>query len=218
MCIRDRRIPSPFDFKNAAVFSVPKLNCEPSDSDNHTRLLTKAIPKLLSLTVGALMLFSSRKQMQDVRQCLSEQWQDLVLCQDDYTKSELLKYHRKRIDEGKGSIIFGLASFAEGVDLPGKYCESVLIAKIPFSLPNDPIEMTLASWIERHGQNPFMVLSVPEAAFKLVQASGRLIRNEYDKGRITLFDERIVNKRYGKMILNSLPPYRKEIFLEDFSG
>ena len=211
------RIPSPFDFKNAAVFSVPKLNCEPSDSDNHTRLLTKAIPKLLSLTVGALMLFSSRKQMQDVRQCLSEQWQDLVLCQDDYTKSELLKYHRKRIDEGKGSIIFGLASFAEGVDLPGKYCESVLIAKIPFSLPNDPIEMTLASWIERHGQNPFMVLSVPEAAFKLVQASGRLIRNEYDKGRITLFDERIVNKRYGKMILNSLPPYRKEIFLEDLS-
>ena len=77
--------------------------------------------------------------------------------------------------------------------------------------------MTLASWIERHGQNPFMTVSVPEAAFKLVQASGRLIRNEHDKGRITLFDERIVNRRYGKMILNSLPPYRKEIFSEDFS-
>ena len=70
--------------------------------------------------------------MQDVRQCLSEQWQDLVLCQDDYTKSELLKYHRKRIDEGKGSIIFGLASSRQRVDLPGKYCENVLIAKIPF--------------------------------------------------------------------------------------
>ncbi len=211
------RIQSPFDFKNSAIFSVPRLNCEPSDSDNHTRLLARAIPKLLSLTGGALMLFSSRKQMQDVLQCLSKQWHDLVLCQDDYTKSELLKYHRQRIDSGKGSIIFGLASFAEGVDLPGKYCENVLIAKIPFSLPNDPIEMTLASWIERHGQNPFMTLSVPDAAFKLVQACGRLIRNECDKGRITLFDERIVNKRYGKMILNSLPPYRKEIYLEDFS-
>ena len=212
------RIPSPFDFKNSAIFSVPKLNCEPSDSDNHTRLLARAIPKLLTLTGGALMLFSSRKQMQDVLMRLTSQWHSLVLCQDDYIKSELLKYHRQRIDEGKGSIIFGLASFAEGVDLPGKYCENVLIAKIPFSLPNDPIEMTLASWIERHGQNPFMTLSVPEAAFKLVQASGRLIRNEHDSGRITLFDERIVNKRYGKMILNSLPPYRKEIFLEDFSG
>ena len=211
------RIQSPFDFKNSVIFSVPRLNCEPSDSDNHTRLLARAIPKLLSLTGGALMLFSSRKQMQDVLQCLSTQWRDLVLCQDDYTKTELLKYHRQRIDSGKGSIIFGLASFAEGVDLPGKYCENVLIAKIPFSLPNDPIEMTLASWIERHGQNPFMTLSVPDAAFKLVQACGRLIRNECDKGRITLFDERIVNKRYGKIILNSLPPYRKEIYLEDFS-
>ena len=194
--------------KNSAIFSVPRLNCEPSDSDNHTRLLARAIPKLLSLTGGALMLFSSRKQMQDVLQCLSTKWQDLVLCQDDYTKTELLKYHRQRIDSGKGSIIFGLASFAEGVDLPGKYCENVLIAKIPFSLPNDPIEMTLASWIERHGQNPFMTLSVPDAAFKLVQACGRLIRNECDRGRITLFDERIVNKRYGKIILNSL--YSKE--------
>ena len=98
------RIQSPFDFKNSAIFSVPRLNCEPSDSDNHTRLLARAIPKLLSLTGGALMLFSSRKQMQDVLQCLSPQWQDLVLCQDDYTKTELLKYHRQRIDSGRVAL------------------------------------------------------------------------------------------------------------------
>ena len=89
--------------------------------------------------------------------------------------------------------------------------------KIPFSLPNDPVELTLAYWVERQGHNPFMTLSVPEAALKLVQASGRLLRNESDTGRITLFDERIVNRRYGKTMLNSLPPYRREVFSEDLS-
>ena len=211
------RIASPFDFQKSAVFSVPKLGCEPSDSENHTKLIAKAIPKVLTLTDGALVLFSSRRQMQDVIQCLTTSWNELILCQDDYTKFELLKYHRQRIDQGKGSIIFGLASFAEGVDLPGRYCENVLIAKIPFSIPNDPVEITLAHWIERQGHNPFMTLSVPDAALKLVQASGRLLRNESDKGRITLFDERIINRRYGNIMLNSLPPYRREIFSEDFS-
>ena len=93
----------------------------------------------------------------------------------------------------------------------------MLIAKIPFSIPNDPVEITLAHWIESQGHNPFMTLSVPDAALKLVQASGRLLRNESDKGRITLFDERIINRRYGNIMLNSLPPYRREIFSEDFS-
>jgi ATP-dependent DNA helicase DinG len=67
------------------------------------------------------------------------------------------------------------------------------------------------------GDNPFMTLSVPDAAMRLVQASGRLLRSEKDSGRITLFDERIINRRYGKAILESIPPYRKEIFLEDLS-
>ena len=164
------------------------------------------------------MLFSSRRQMQDVLMGLPDEWRDLVLCQDDYQKSQLLKYHRKLVDEGKGSIIFGLSSFAEGVDLPGTYCTHVLIAKIPFAVPNDPIEQTLSEWIEKQGKNAFMTLAVPDAAFRLVQASGRLLRSETDSGRITLFDERIVNKRYGKPILESLPPYNREIFQQDFSN
>ena len=87
-----------------------------------------------------------------------------------------------------------------------------MIAKIPFAVPNDPIEATLSQWIEKQGGNPFMTLAVPEAAFKLVQAAGRLLRNEKDTGRITLFDERIVSKFYGAAIFNSLPPFRREIF------
>lgn len=152
--------------------------------------------------------------MLDVMQSLTKEWRDRVLCQDDYQKAQLLKYHRQRVDKGEGSLIFGLASFAEGVDLPGKYCTHVLIAKIPFAVPNDPIEMTLSDWIEQQGKNPFMTLAVPDAAFRLVQASGRLLRSETDTGQITLFDERLVNRRYGAAILDSMPPYRRELLQE----
>jgi len=163
------------------------------------------------------MLFSSRRQMLDVMQRLPREWRDLILCQDDYQKLQLLKYHQQRVDKKEGSLIFGLSSFAEGVDLPGKYCTHVLIAKIPFAVPNDPIELTLSEWIEQQGMNAFMTLAVPDAAFRLVQASGRLLRSENDTGQITLFDERIVNRRYGKTILQSMPPYRQEIFQEEIS-
>jgi len=211
-------IPSPFDFATAARLVVPRLNCDPSDAQQHTEIIIKAIPQILSNTPAALMLFSSRRQMLDVMQGLPREWLDLVLCQDDYQKSQLLKYHRQRIDKGEGSLIFGLSSFAEGVDLPGKYCTHVLIAKIPFAVPNDPIEMTLSEWIEQQGMNAFMTLAVPDAAFRLVQASGRLLRSEEDTGQITLFDERIVKRRYGKTILESMPPYRREIFQLDFAS
>lgn len=207
-------IPSPFDFTNAAKLVIPKMNCEPSNSLKHTEIIIKAIPLMVDKKAASLMLFTSRRQMNDVMQGLPAHWRDLILCQDDYQKSELIKFHRKRVDEGEGSLIFGLSSFAEGVDLPGAYCTHVLIAKIPFAVPNDPIEMTLAAWVELQGNNPFITLSVPDAAFKLVQASGRLLRNESDTGKITIFDERLVVKRYGKQILESLPPYRQEIFLE----
>jgi len=206
---------SPFDFANSASLVIPKMHCEPSNSEKHTDFIVKAIPKIVDKSGASLMLFSSRRQMQDVMQLLPPVWRDLVLCQDDYQKSQLLKYHRQRIDKGEGSLIFGLSSFAEGVDLPGKYCTHVLIAKIPFAVPNDPIEMTLSEWIEQKGLNSFMTLAVPDAAFRLVQASGRLLRSESDTGTITLFDERIISKRYGKTILESMPPYRREIFMEE---
>lgn len=205
---------SPFDFANSASLVIPKMGCEPSDSQKHTDYIVDAIPRLVEKAGASLMLFSSRRQMQDVMELLPPEWRELILCQDDFQKSQLLKYHKQRIDRGEGSLIFGLASFAEGVDLPGKYCTHVLIAKIPFAVPNDPIEMTLSEWIEQQGLNPFMTLAVPDAAFRLVQASGRLLRSESDRGKITLFDERIVSKRYGKTILESMPPYRREIFQE----
>ncbi len=205
-------IASPFDFAGKGRLVVPRINCLPTDNAAHSQALIRAIPQLLEQDCAALMLFASRRQMQEVLEGLDDDWREKVLCQDDYQKAQLLKYHRSRVDKGEGSLIFGLASFAEGVDLPGKYCTHVLIAKIPFAVPNDPVEMTLSAWIEQQGENPFLTLSVPDAAFRLVQASGRLLRNENDSGQITLFDERIVSRQYGKQILDSLPPYSREIF------
>lgn len=206
-------IPSPFDFANVAVLEVPRLHCEPSNTELHSEIISKAIPKLISEPGGALMLFQSRRQMEEVILRISAEWREKILCQDDFQKSQLLAFHRKQVDEGKCSLIFGLASFAEGIDLPGDYCKHVLIAKIPFAVPNDPIESTLSKWIEFNGSNPFMTLSVPDATFRLLQASGRLLRNEADAGRITIFDERLVTKRYGKLMLDALPPYKRELFL-----
>jgi ATP-dependent DNA helicase DinG len=142
---------------------------------------------------------------------LEEGWRDLILLQGNDSKQLLLQKHRERVDAKKGSVLFGLASFAEGVDLPGRYCEHVIIAKIPFAVPDDPVEAAMAEWIEAQGGNAFMQIAVPDAAIKLVQACGRLLRTEEDSGTVTVLDRRLVSKRYGKAILNSLPPFRLEL-------
>jgi len=203
-------IQSPFDFQNA-VLSVPALSMEPSDTEAHTRAIVEFVEEDLDKNKGNLVLFSSRKQMEDVFYALEKSLQKVVLLQGDLSKQEMIREHKKCIDAGNGSILFGLASFAEGVDLPGKYCEHVVIAKIPFAVPDDPIEEAVAEWVEQRGGNSFMEISVPDASMKMIQACGRLLRNEKDSGRITLMDRRVVTKRYGKMLLDSLPPFRRDI-------
>jgi ATP-dependent DNA helicase DinG len=169
------------------------------------------LPRLLDAREGSLVLFSSRRQMLEVFQGIDGGLRELVLMQGDYSKQEILRRHREAIDAGGGSVIFGLASFAEGVDLPGDYCRHVVIAKIPFAVPDSPLEAALAEWVEAQGRNAFMEISVPDAALRLVQASGRLLRTEQDSGRVTLMDRRILTRRYGRAILDSLPPYRREL-------
>jgi ATP-dependent DNA helicase DinG len=115
------------------------------------------------------------------------------------------------VDQGQTSIIFGLASFAEGIDLPGRYCEHVVIVKIPFAVPDDPVGATLSEWIEGQGGNAFQEIMVPDAALRMVQACGRLLRTETDKGVITILDRRLTAQRYGQRLLNALPPFRREL-------
>jgi len=205
-----KQVASPFNYENA-VFSVPPMDCDPGDSQAHTEAIVKLLPDLLDPAEGCLVLFSSRRQMQDVYEGVAGRLGDRILMQGDYSKQEILRRHRKSLDDGEGSIIFGLASFAEGVDLPGDYCRHVVIAKIPFAVPDSPLEAALAEWVQAQGRNPFMEISVPDAALRLVQAAGRLLRTETDTGRVTLLDRRIVTRRYGRAILDSLPPFQRQL-------
>lgn len=204
-------VPSPFDFASRGVLRVPKAAVDGNLVDAHTQAIVGMLPRLLNPTQGSLVLFASRRQMLDVHEQLDDELRERILMQGNESKQVLIKAHRDRVDAGQGSVLFGLASFAEGLDLPGRYCEHVIIAKIPFAVPDDPVEAAMAEWIEAQGGNAFMQIAVPDAAIKLVQACGRLLRTEDDAGVVTVLDRRLISKRYGKAILNSLPPFRLEL-------
>ncbi|KJZ10603.1 ATP-dependent DNA helicase DinG [Halomonas sp. S2151] len=206
---RYQRLPSPFDYSRA-VLSVPREAVDPADRDGHERAIVDFV-EALDDKEAVLVLFSSRAQLRGVEKALSRERRERVLAQDRLPKRELVSRHRQRIDAGEGSILFGLASFAEGIDLPGDYLTHVVITRLPFAVPDDPVGATLAEWIESQGGNPFMRISVPDASIKLVQACGRLIRKEADRGRITLLDRRVLTRRYGRALLDALPPFVREI-------
>lgn len=203
-------MPSPFDFSKA-VLQVPNFTVEANPAKEHTDNIIEHLPRLLEEQKGSLVLFSSRKQMEEVFYQLPKNFREKILMQGELSKQAMLVEHKKCIDNDHHSILFGLASFAEGVDLPGDYCSHVIIAKLPFAVPDDPIEASLSEWIEEKGGNAFMDITVPDAAMKLVQACGRLLRKESDSGKITILDRRLITKRYGKLLLNCLPGYSVEL-------
>ena len=202
---------SPFNFDTQGELYIPPVQASPKDPDAHTAAIVEWLPKLVSPVeaIGTLVLFSSRKQMQDVALRLPDEYLPLLLVQGELPKAVLLQRHHQAIAEGKASIIFGLDSFAEGLDLPGTACVQVIIAKLPFAMPDNPIEKTQNRWIEQRGGNPFIEITVPEASIKLIQAVGRLIRTEQDYGRVTILDNRVKTQRYGQQLLACLPPFKR---------
>ncbi|MCO7227945.1 ATP-dependent DNA helicase DinG [Halomonas sp. CnH100-B] len=206
---RYQALPSPFDYANA-VLRVPAEATDPSDREAHERAIVSFVSQL-GEEEAALVLFSSRAQLRAVEKALPAAAKERILAQDALPKRELIERHRAAVDGGKGSVIFGLASFAEGIDLPGDYLTHVVITRLPFAVPDDPVGATLAEWIESQGGNPFMRISVPDASIKLVQACGRLIRKESDRGVITLLDRRVITRRYGQALLDALPPFKRDI-------
>ena len=207
---RWKQVASPFD-PSRATFCVPAMTAEPGSQDAHTLELIERLPALIANDQGVLILFTSRRQMEAVLEQIEPALPHHVLVQDRISKKRLLNEHRAHIDKGEPSAIFGLASFFEGIDLPGEYCRHVVIAKLPFAVPDDPIAAAHAELLEAQGRDPFMEISVPDAAQKLVQASGRLLRTEEDEGRVTLMDTRLLSRRYGRSILDSLPAYKREL-------
>ncbi|MDA0978197.1 MAG: ATP-dependent DNA helicase DinG [Proteobacteria bacterium] len=204
-------LPSPFRFREQATLRVPAMDSDPSDPDGHTEELATRLPEILRDEPGSLVLFTSWRQMLRVHDEIEPQFRERVLMQGDLSKMEMLATHKKRIDAGQSSCIFGLASFAEGVDLPGGYCTHVVIAKLPFSVPDDPVDATLSEWIVERGGNAFYDLMLPNAILRVVQGAGRLMRTESDVGTVTILDRRLVSKAYGRRILDALPPFSREI-------
>ncbi|MDO5058657.1 MAG: ATP-dependent DNA helicase DinG [Neisseria sp.] len=202
---------SPFNFAEQGELYIPPLSASPKEPAAHTEAVVEWLPKLIdpAEAIGTLVLFTSRKQMTDVSMRLPEEYLPHILVQGELPKAVLLERHYAALAEGKPSIIFGLDSFAEGLDLPGEACVQVIIVKLPFSMPDNPIEKTQNRWIEQRGGNPFIEVTVPEASIKLIQAVGRLIRTESDYGRVTILDNRVNTQRYGKQLLSCLPPFKR---------
>ncbi|MBA6292363.1 ATP-dependent DNA helicase DinG [Colwellia sp. MB3u-70] len=205
-----QKVDSPFDYQNNAQLIVPKMQYEPS-ADQFTDELIAKLPEQIKRGKATLVLFSSYWQMDKVVTALREKTKLSILVQGEQSRQKIIETHKALCDKKEDSIIFGTQSFSEGLDLPGDYLTNVIITKLPFSVPSSPVEEAQAEYITAKGGNPFMSISVPETSKKLIQATGRLLRNEKDYGVIILMDRRVVNKRYGKDLLNSLPPFKRII-------
>ncbi|MDL5026556.1 ATP-dependent DNA helicase DinG [Vibrio sp. TMPB1044] len=204
---------SPFDYQKQAELIVPAMKYEPQ-APQFTEYLIEILPKVIEDKKANLVLFSSYWQMNKVAEALAtdfvkKSW--ALQVQGDTSRTEILKKHKKLIDQGKTSVLFGTGSFSEGLDLPGELLENLVITKIPFGVPTSPVEQAHSEYIESRGGNPFMQITVPEASKKLIQSVGRLLRKERDSGKVTILDRRIVTKRYGKSLLDSLPPFKRTI-------
>ena len=204
-------LPSPFDLAAQARLEVPAMRTMPDAREAHAEEISEWLAANLDWDAGNLVLFTSRAKLDRVLQMLPIAQVRKVRAQGSRGKSQLVAEHCADIEAGKGSTLFGLASFGEGLDLPGKLCETVVITQLPFAVPTDPVGATYAEWLESRGRNPFFEVSVPEATRLLIQYCGRLIRNETDQGRIVLLDRRVVARRYGSGMLKALPPFRRVI-------
>lgn len=214
--ITQLKLDSNFDYKTHGRLALPNFRYTP---DFKTRTEFAAELQLYLNQVlnydygyGTLVLFFNRSQLNECYQKLPLKLQSRVLVQSMYSSNQkLLNDHCLNIDKGLPAIIFGLNSFAAGVDLPLKYCMHVIITKLPFDAFKDPINVVREYWIKRQGNNYFMEISLPETCLRLTQAVGRLIRSKDDYGLISICDNRISTKSYGKILLKSLPQFGLEV-------
>lgn len=201
-------VDSPFDYRVQGTLTVVETAADPRHVDLFTREMIAALQADLRLVEhGALVLFTSRAQMKAAVDALDEDLCEVVLVQGQMSRSRLIASHTARVESGQPSVIFGMQSFGEGLDLPGALCETVFIAKLPFASPSDPVEEARAEWLKRAGRDPFAELVVPATGIRLLQWTGRAIRTETDQARVVCYDKRLLSQSYGRRMLQGLPPY-----------
>ncbi len=207
---------SPFDYASQGLLYVPR-NLPAPNSQEHTDAVVDAALPLLEASGGrAFMLFTSLRALARARERIVAAFARdghafPLLVQGEGSRSELLV----RFRELGNAVLLGSASFWEGVDVPGDALSLVVIDKLPFAPPDDPLLAARLDRLKAEGGNPFMAWQLPQAAISLKQGAGRLIRTETDRGVLAICDPRLTDKPYGKRIWQSLPPMRRTRAAED---
>ncbi len=206
LAVEELRVPSPFEYEKAALLYIARGLPEP----NHPAFINAAvaqIEELVRITLGGcFVLCTSVRSMRLIHAALERKLSGYsVLLQGSRSKTLLLEQFR----EQKNAVLVATMSFWQGVDVPGRALRLVVIEKLPFPVPSEPILRARSQVLEEQGKNPFMELFVPQAAITLKQGFGRLIRTQDDRGIVALLDERAVTRSYGKKLLGALPPVRR---------
>jgi len=208
---RSLAVASPFDFEGRAAMYVPRDVPDPTDARFEEAAAARAVDLIEITGGGAFVLCTSVRSMRSMYSRISRARADRnanwgpLLVQGEKPKSLLLSQFRA----AEHAVLVATMSFWEGVDVPGHALRLVVLDKIPFAVPSDPIVAARCELIERQGLNAFYKYSVPTAAISLKQGFGRLLRNETDYGLVALLDRRALTKPYGRALLQSLPPARQ---------
>lgn len=200
--------PSPFPYNKNMLFAVPKDAPLPDDI-RFQQYIEMALPRLIQAAAGrTLVLFTSYESLKSAHRTVLASMRGFsgrIMKQGDDDNSKLLEAFKKENE----SVLFATDSFWQGVDIPGESLSQVIIVKLPFTVPNDPVFVARAEAIEKRGGSSFMELSVPEAVIKFRQGIGRLIRRSDDKGVVVVLDRRIYEKRYGSVFTANMPECKK---------
>jgi ATP-dependent DNA helicase DinG len=208
---RELVLPSHFDYQNQALFYVPPDLPDPRTPQFSAKAADR-IRRVLEITRGrAFVLFTSYAQMKDVYQRLLGELEFPMFLQGDAPKSALLEEFRLT----PHAVLFATSSYWQGVDVQGEQLSCVIIDRLPFAVPSDPVVAARVKSIDAEGGNAFYQYQVPAAVITLKQGFGRLIRSLQDRGLLVLLDNRILRKAYGKVFLESLPDYRRTTALQD---
>ena len=200
---------SPFDYASQATLYIETDLPDPNDTLRFLPAAGEKIVKYLRQTSGgAFVLFTSYKMLIDAANALKPKLDELgypILVQGQGAPRKILL---DRFRSTTNAVLFGTSSFWQGIDVQGDQLRNVIIVKLPFAVPDEPVTEARLDAIKRSGGNPFMEYSVPEAIIKLKQGFGRLIRSRTDTGIVVILDSRVVSKRYGRMFLEALPECR----------
>jgi ATP-dependent DNA helicase DinG len=208
---REMVVPSHFDYAKQAILYVPPDMPEPR-SPAFGRAAAEKIRRLLEITQGrAFCLFTSYAQMHDIHDRLLGELPYPMLLQGSAPKNALLEEFRLT----PGAVLFATSSFWQGVDVQGEQLSCVIIDRLPFAVPNDPVVGARIRAIDDAGGNAFFEYQVPSAVIALKQGFGRLIRSMKDRGVLALLDNRLLKQRYGRVFIDSLPAYKKTKDLAD---